>query len=516
MPLPRGWSPCASALRLALTILALPALTGISQAAVADEAPPSFTAECCRHEELASQYGIIWTGHDPMMTIERLAAYAAPVLWFSPDEPLLREGGRRLKGTEIQLPEPFPFEQDPGQPVVYFRVTSILQRVDEPGPGTYTADIADRGRSEVDLRKVGGVNIDFFFYYSMDIGGNPHKHDVEYIETRLAVARRPECAECPFVIGLMRVNAKAHGVQWFDNTLEVDASARLPLHILVEEGKHASCTDRNADGQYTPGYDVTERVNDAWGVRDTLGTGTFFTGDYKSWMTKIRREDTRVFPPLPEDSPLRAEWSVDGEYAPDNSKYLLRPFPSAARATPDLVGYIADKGDPDWPEIEPDTDLKKIERWLGDESWAKSWSLAVRGANDDLGFSLAFPLLIFKNVQDPVGGGWLVNRIYFQGADLEDFGWLINYSPSASRWFDGYFAVGYEWDYRVVDGIGSTKGSVVSESGIKLRFDLLRTPLKFMKKLGTSFWGLRIGIQFKGVWSFDSIGYVFEFGAGSW
>ena len=90
----------------------------------------------------------------------------------------------------------------------------------------------------------------------------------------------------------------------------MDASARLPLHILVEEGKHASCTDRNADGQFTPGYDGTERVNDAWGVRDTLGTGRFFTGDYKAWMTKIRRDDTRIFPPLPPDSPLRAEWSL--------------------------------------------------------------------------------------------------------------------------------------------------------------------------------------------------------------
>ena len=76
--------------------------------------------------------------------------------------------------------------------------------------------------------------------------------------------------------------------------------------------------------------------------------------------------------------------------------------------------------------------------------------------------------------------------------------------------------MGYEWDYQIVDGVGSTKGWVVSESGIKLRFDLLRTPLKFLKKLGTTFWGLRVGIQFKGVWSFDSIGYVFEFGAGSW
>ena len=488
--------------------------------AAAQEPPPGRlsppTAECCRHEDDAEEHGIIWTGHESTMTVERLAAYAAPVLWFSPDEPLLKVGPRRKKGQEIDLPQAFPFEGDPGGPVVYYRLRRILQRVDEPGPGTYTTDVANRGLSTIDLRKTAGIDLDFFFYYPMDMGGNPHKHDVEYIETRLAVARRPECAECPYVMGLMRVNAKAHGVQWFDNTLEVDSSAVLPLHIMVEEGKHASCTDRNADGLFTPGYDVTERVNDAWGVRDTLGTGRFFTGDYKSWMTKIRPEDTRVFPPLPDDSPLKAEWTLDGEYAPGLSVYTLRPWPTAERADSDLVHYIADKGDPDWPEIKPNTDLQNFERWLRDESWAKSWALAVRGANDDFGLSLAFPLLIFKNVQDPLAGGWFVHRIYVQGADWEDYGWLINYSPSASRWFDGYFAVGLEWDYQVVDGVASRERYTVTESGIKLRFDITRTPLRFMRNLGTSFFGLRAGIQFRGVWSFDNIGYVFEFGAGSW
>jgi len=485
--------------------------------AAASETVGPATAECCKHEDIAADYGIIWTGSDPQMTIERLAAYAAPILWFSPDEPLLKEGPIRNKGKDIKLPTPFPFEEDTGEPVVYFRVRRILQREDAPGPGTYVADTADRGQSTVDLRKVAGVDLDFFFYYPMDMGGNPHKHDVEYIETRLAVAQTPDCAECPFVMGLMSVNAKAHGIQWFDNTLAVDASARLPLHILVEEGKHASCTDRNADGQFTPGYDVTERVNDAWGVRDTLGTGRFFTGDYKSWMTKVRQDDTRVFPPLPADSPLRLEWSVDGEYAPDNSIYGLRPWPTAEEADSHLVHFIADKGDPDWPEIQPDTDLKKLDRWLGDESWAQSWSLALRGANDDLGVSLAFPLLIFKNVQDPLAGGWFVHRVYFQGSELEDVGWLINYSPSASRWFDGYFAVGLEWDtFYDASGTRMTKRYTVTESGIKFRVDLLRTPLKFLGKLGTTFWGFRAGIQFRGVWSFDTIGYVFEFGAGSW
>ncbi len=178
--------------------------------------------------------------------------------------------------------------------------------------------------------------------------------------------------------------------------------------------------------------------------------------------------------------------------------------------------YIADKGPDEWPEVVPDTDLERFEQWLGDESWAKSWAVAARGANDDFGLALAFPLLIFKNVQDPLGGGWFVNRIYFQGSELEDFGWLINYSPSASRWFDGYFAVGLEWDRETIDGVTSTTRYTVTESGIKFRFDLRRTPLKFLEKLGTTFWGLRAGIQFRGVWSFDNIGYVFEFGAGSW
>jgi len=496
---------------LAASVLVLLAGTASAQA----DAP--FTTECCTREVAAAEHGVLWAGQQRMMPIEQLVAYAAPVLWFSPDEPLLKKGpGRqRLKGRNITLPEPFPFEDDTGEPVVYYRVRRVLQRVDEPGGGAYV-EAPDRGDSMIDLHMVGGVDLDFFFYYSMDMGGNAHQHDVERIEARIGVGRVPDCEECPYGIALMRVNAKAHGVDWFDNTLDVDASAVLPLHIMVEEGKHASCTDRNADGLFTPGYDVTQRVNDAWGVRDTLGTGTFFTGDYKSWMTKIRKDDTRVFPPLPPDSLLRSEWTVDGEYAPDNAVYTLRPWPTADKADSKLVHYIADKGPDEWPEVVPDTDLEKFEQWLGDESWAKSWAVAARGANDDFGVALAFPLLIFKNVQDPLGGGWFVNRIYFQGSELEDFGWLINYSPSASRWFDGYFAVGLEWDRETVDGVTSTTRYTVTESGIKFRFDLRRTPLKFLEKLGTTFWGLRAGIQFRGVWSFDNIGYVFEFGAGSW
>ena len=156
------------ALPLPLTLSVLVAAGTIS--AAQDHgivAPP--TAECCAHEEDRDKYALIWTGHNPMMPIEQLAAYAAPVLWFSPDEPLLKKGPRRLKGKDITIPEPFPFEEASEQPVVYYRVRRVLQRVDEPGEGTYVADPQVRGQSLIDLRKVVGVDLDFFFYYPMDM-----------------------------------------------------------------------------------------------------------------------------------------------------------------------------------------------------------------------------------------------------------------------------------------------------------------------------------------------------------
>ena len=492
-------------------------LLACTQAAAAPgSAPPS--AACCLHEELAQKRGVIWTGADTIMTIERLAAYAAPILWFSPDEPLLklRRTKGEARGREILIPEPFPFEDDPGGPVVYYRVRRILLRTDAPGGGAFVESPDLRGESRVDLAKISGIDLDFFFYYSKDFGGGTHVHDVESVETRLAVAQRPGCGECPWVLGLLQATGKAHGIQWYDNTLAVDGATSLPAHVLVEEGKHASCTDRNADGYYTPGFDVTERVNDAWGVRDTLGTGTFFTGQYQSWMTKVRSEDTRVFPPLPADSPLREPLTRDGLYSPDNAVYVLRPYPSPERAAPDLKPYIADKGDPGWPEVAPDNDAERFETWLRDESFAKSWALSFR-ADGDLGLSLAFPLLIFKNVQDPLSGGWLVNRVYFKDTDLRDFGWLLHYTGSASRWVDGYVAAGWERDV-VDEADGSTRARnlFVTETGVKLRVNIHHTPLRFLAKLGTDFWGLRVGIRMVDLWDFDRIGYVLEFGAGSW
>jgi hypothetical protein len=67
--------------------------------------------------------------------------------------------------------------------------------------------------------------------------------------------------------------------------------------VLVEEGKHASVPDRNADGVYTPGYDVNLRVNDAWGLRDVFGSAVLLGARYTASMSKPRTSRFRLLPP---------------------------------------------------------------------------------------------------------------------------------------------------------------------------------------------------------------------------
>ena len=74
-------------------------------------------------------------------------------------------------------------------------------------------------------------------------------------------------------VRLASVEGLAHGSRWYSNTLKVRPDIKYPVTLFVEEGKHSTAPDRNADGAYMRGYDVTERLNDAWGVRDSLGQG---------------------------------------------------------------------------------------------------------------------------------------------------------------------------------------------------------------------------------------------------
>ena len=211
------------------------------------------------------------------------------------------------------------------------------------------------------LDRIGGIRLDYFFYYSSEEGLGRHPHDVESAEFMLTVIHNPHCPGCEYAISVKRVTANAHGLLWYDNTLEIDEDVSFPLTLLVEEGKHATCTDKNGDGYYSPGYDVNTCVNDAWGVRDVIRTGALFTSSYQAWMTKVRSPGTLIVPPLPEDSPVYAAFAEDDRDLLQKTAYRLRPFPSAqpARDDPKLFSLIDDKGYPEWPVEEPDTDFNK-------------------------------------------------------------------------------------------------------------------------------------------------------------
>jgi hypothetical protein len=464
-------------------------------------------------DKTSQAQGFVWAGKDPRMTFQELAAYCAPIIWFSPDEPLLD----RKTGTDIRLPEHLPFEEDPDAPVVYYRLDVVLERADAEGE-TLVSDENNRDNNIINLSNVSGVDLNYFFYYPSEEGLGGHKHDLESVSYKIAIWRRPNCEDYPYVLLVTKVVGKAHGLQWYNNTLLVDTFTHFPMTILVEEGKHANSTDKNGDGYFTPGYDVNKRPNDAWGVRDIMRTGSLYSGGFQSWYAKVRREGHRVFPPLPEDSLLRSEYIKNADYAPDNAKYMLRPLPSSEQADSVLKHYIEDKGPPEWPEIVPLTDWNKFTRWIERESFIKSLAIAYR-YDGDHGFSFVFPLFVVKGFEDPLAGGYLTHRMYLKDHNLRDFGWMLHYTPSASRWVDTYLSAGVEWD--VVDlPEGSEKSTktetnFVLETGIKLRFNVLFSPFKFLSKL-TDFWGLRIGIRNVGAFDIDRMVYVIELGAGVW
>jgi hypothetical protein len=472
----------------------------------ADE--PEFSIEdipCCQYEPYQA---LVWTGTDSTMTFDELASYCGPILWFSPDEPLVEE----TPGLDIRMPTTFPFEEAPDAPVVYYRVRTLIQAPD--GHGEPFVAGTDRGSTVINFSKVVAIDLDYFFYYPSEEGFGGHKHDVESTEMKVFVWKRDNCPECPYSLIIARVNCKAHGVLWYDNTLEVDEYTKFPMTVLVEEGKHAGCTDKNGDGYYTPGYDVNVRVNDAWGVRDVIRGGGLFSGGFESWFAKVRTPDFRVYPPLPEDSPLRDLYVIDGVYAPDNAKYEVRPFPpyqeAEAAGDPKLVPFIEDKGHHDWPELESASSVKQVTKWMSGESFVKSVSLAFR-MDGEAGFSAVFPFFVFWHFADPVGGGWVMSRVYWKDKQLRDFGYNALYTTSASRWIDGYFSVGVE---RRMNDLGATNWLWVAETGFKFRANIKHSPLSFLSKL-TDFWGIRIGLQYYGLLPVTELGYVVEIGGGT-
>ena len=483
--------------------------------ALADE-PPQNQRRPAGCEALFQAPGLIWRGNASAMTLQDLASYAAPVFWLSPDEPTLH----RQRGRDMRVPAALPFETQPDSPVVYYEVSLVAE---SPNVRTGVQTAADKAQSTIDLSAVSAVRIKYIAYFPEEAGVGQHLHDVEPTEVRLVIGRANGdfvrslgivCDASDYVIGITRVIGEAHGNPWYYNVLDVGVGTELPIHLLVEEGKHATATDKNADGYYTPGYDVTARTNDAWGVRDTIRGGTLFSGKFEAWMAKVRRPEHRVLPPLPVDSPLRTHLRELGADPSENAVYALRPFPSSSLAAGDalLAHKMKEKETAGWPVVKSSAEFRPIIDALAEGRELKPFSVAFR-ADGDPGLAVAFPLLVVKNVREPLAGGYIVNRMYFKDDNLRDWAWMAMYTPSASRWFDQYLAAGIETDrFDNEDGsVGKTRDFVL-ETGVKFRF---RAPNRVFGAI-TDFWGFRAGVKSLGAIDIEHLSYVIEVGAGVW
>jgi hypothetical protein len=464
------------------------------------------------------QNSTVWQGNTSMITVENIAAYAAPILWFSPDEPNMK--GYLKDG--IHIPEPFPFDQRSKKPVVYYKILTVFTDKNSQSIG-YSDNSLRKGESVINLEVVKCFYLDYYFYYSSELGAGSHPHDIESVVMKMVVDKN--LINNKYSIRVENINGRAHGLYWYNNVHLVDIYTKFPVTVLIEEGKHASCPDANGDGVYTPSYDVNVRTNDAWGIRDIIRGGTLFSGGYQSWMTKLRNPTSIVSPPLPGDSPVYDDFVNDPRNLRERMAYVLRPFPEADINTKDghLKNLIKDKKPIKWPEVKWSAKEAKKIKGIPEDQTRHPVTIAFRV--EEVGaFTYIMPLLIFKNVAAPMTGGWFINKFYNgpgdyiaeqnrAATDKTIFGHIIMHMASASRWLDEYVGFGYEVnDYDERRSVKNYKVDFASEFGFKVRVNLKKVPLLKRPK----FIGMRLGYRLTGFAPIKESGLVFEIGAGAW
>ncbi|MCL4849597.1 MAG: hypothetical protein KJ066_23840 [Acidobacteria bacterium] len=488
-------------------------------------------------------------------TFDEVARLVAPVLWFSPDEPLLGSG-RSIHESILPAALPAP-GQDPATSkphrLVYYRVSQFRTasgfnaRADREalrlGPGV--------GRTHVPLDRVSQFRIRFLFYYPDDVGFGGHQHDLESVEMTVEVERSPmprgHCAS----LRLRRIAGAAHGSDWYTNTLALDDEvddAVYPPHVLVEEGKHASAPDRNGDGWYMPGYDSTRNANDAWGVRDTLRNARLGGRQYHAENAKDRasspkkvvppgylgrRHGAREAQPVPEREAwpsyeiVEAATDESGAYC-EGGRVVTLPhaqrFLAGLLDQWDFCGRTQVKGPRGPKEVFVDR------FWAGPSGPMTATrrdrltlAYIVRGGNGGVK-DHAVTVNGMGAMRLTLSGGWIVPRLHVtwrQRGDAADdaggeaagaatsgrrysYGADLLYTSSGSRIVDWYVAMG-------VDGLASGRSNAfVQEVGVKLRFP--SGPASWINSLV----GVRFG--YRGPLHRDLAGgrWVVEAGLGGW
>jgi len=467
-------------------------------------AAPALGQPCdCEHAGDSGAAGVLYSDRRAP-SFDEIVNMLAPVLWFSPDEPLLLEG-------VPHFPVAHPCDRPADGAVVYYQVATVLLRGSDR--------MADPPESDPKFfDKVQAMSLFFFFYYPRDIGMGAHVHDIESAQLDVLLERSPEGCH---VVRLELVKASAHGQPWYANRLKPTTDTRYPITLLIEEGKHASCTDRNADGLFTPGYDINQFVNDGWGVRDVFGAGFLFTGNYNSYMSKVRAPDTRLLPPATGPPPcVPAQLTSMRNPLRSLGRYELRPGAG--------LGQCPGMGSPGDSSF---LHVMMVVNGLGNEAPVRQLKTEVErkfmqsiSSTPQLvpGVSIRWDeeqtgLSIIAFGRD-LGEGWLVGRAgFFNGISTE-----LMFTRSASRWSDGYFSGGWEWKDAKYEDVGGVRtesepkrSDPVWETGVKVRIGLPEGKIRWLF-LNYRFAGARFGIRFNGFDRLENGRLTFEIGAGVW
>jgi hypothetical protein len=158
---------------------------------------------------------IIWKGSALHIKVSTVAAYAAPILWFSPDEPSL---GNYLKNG-ISIPEAFPFEKPAERPVVYYKILNVVTN-DKKASSIAFINNQDKGASEINLEETTVFYLDYYFYYSSEVGVGSHPHDIESVVMKILVNHDDSLQQ--YILRVEEIIGRAHGLYWYNN-----------IHIII-------------------------------------------------------------------------------------------------------------------------------------------------------------------------------------------------------------------------------------------------------------------------------------------
>ena len=429
--------------------------------------------------------GTIWQGKTSF-GLSEVASLAAPILWFSSDEPLLKTGERAI-------PQPHPCDGPANGAIIYYQVVRIeLRGRDKVGlPPQNDPFFVDRVKS---------FTIRYHLYFRGQFGNTEQMHDLEAIDMDIAIDPLPEGGHR---VRVTRVAGLMRGTEWNANELQVESSTKLPITVLIEEGTHAAGPDRNADGLFTPGHDINRRVRDAQGVRD-VDAGTRLAGGFDASMFKQRQRGTRLFPPqVPRFGADGAALTTTVDAAGDLGRYELR----AATAVPACATQP--------PEGRRLRTLMRDQRFGSDDEpdqYGRRWVhdlLSPLSGTNPLITNVSFRrdrmvggAVTFRGWD--VGQGYLLPRITFtRDADV---GFEALFTPTATRFLNWY----------VSGGIGNERDEwkFVAEGGFKVNVRV--TGFLKTATLNSEFAGLRFGIRTGGFDNIAPIRFIVEIGVGGW